>query len=200
MTIHVLIGLKPLAKAKQRLIPALSPTHRKVLMLRMLEVVVTAARTADIGPVWLASSEPTAPLIAKRLNVACVSDGELPWNEGLVHALNCLPPPVSSVLYLAGDLPLLKADDLLRFVAESPLSGVGVARARDGGSNALLVRPSGAMPPMFGEPQSSTAHELAALRRGLAVSVVDLERVALDVDTIADARDAGLLPGSDVTA
>jgi 2-phospho-L-lactate guanylyltransferase len=162
-------------------------------MLGMLEAVVTAVHDARLGPVALATSEPTAAALAAQLGVAVLSDGDLPWNDGLLHALSLLIPPPGAVLYLAGDLPLVTAAELRQFVATAPARGVGVARARDAGTNALLVTPSDALRPAFGAPRSSEVHEAAARTAGLPCRVVDIPGLALDVDTIDDARDAGLV-------
>jgi 2-phospho-L-lactate guanylyltransferase len=194
MSIQILIGLKQLSLAKQRLMPQLSLAERRTMMLSMLTTVTAAARASELGPVALATSEPDAPSLAVALKVDVVSDGGLPWNDGLVHALNRVDGSPSAVLYLAGDLPLVRARDLLAFVDAAPPSGVGVARARDSGSNALLVRPPRAFTPMFGSPRSSEVHLASAVALGLECRVVDIPGLALDVDTIDDARDAGLLP------
>jgi 2-phospho-L-lactate guanylyltransferase (CobY/MobA/RfbA family) len=46
---------------------------------------------------------------------------------------------------------------------------------------------------MFGTPRSSEAHRDAAAALGLPTRIVDIAGLALDVDTVEDARDAGLL-------
>jgi 2-phospho-L-lactate/phosphoenolpyruvate guanylyltransferase len=194
VTIQTIIGLKRLDIAKERLMPRLSPTVRRRLMLSMLETVVAAARDADLGAVALATSEPTAAALADKLHVAILSDGDLPWNNGLVLALSSLLPQPASVLYLAGDLPLLTAAELHEFVAAAPTPGVCIARARDAGTNALLVTPSHALRPAFGAPRSSEVHEAAARAVHLPFRVVDIPGLALDVDTLDDARDAGMHP------
>jgi 2-phospho-L-lactate guanylyltransferase len=193
VAIQTIIGLKRLDNAKQRLMPHLSPTGRRRLMLGMLRAVVAAAHDANLGPVALATSEPTAGALAVELRVAILPDGDLPWNDGLVHALSSLVPPPPRVLYLAGDVPLVTAAELREFVAAAPARGVCIARARDAGTNALLVTPSGALRPAFGASRSSEVHAALARAAKLPCRVVDIPGLALDVDTLDDARDAGLL-------
>ncbi len=193
MATQTLIGLKRLTEAKQRLMPEVSPVERRQLVLTMLTTVVGAARDAGLGPVALATSEPTAPALGHQLGVVVISDAGLPWNEGLVHALNSINPRPAAVMYLAGDLPLVTAAELCRFAAAAPSRGVCVARARDGGTNALLVAPSHSFSPSFGQPQSSAVHEQAARALGLVCEIVDIPGLALDVDTVVDAWDAGLI-------
>jgi 2-phospho-L-lactate guanylyltransferase len=195
VSIQILIGLKRLSLAKQRLMPQLSLAQRRDMMIGMLTTAAAAARASQLGPVALATSEPDAPSLADALHVDLVSDGGLPWNEGLVHALHRLGGHPAAVLYLAGDLPLVQPQDLLAFIAAAPSPGVGVARARDRGTNALLVSPPRVFAPMFGRPRSSAVHHDAAAALGLACRVIDIAGLALDVDTIEDARDAGLVAG-----
>ncbi len=194
VSVQILIGLKPLSSAKQRLMPHLSPAERRALVRTMLTTVMTAARASQLGPVALATSEPEAPALVSTSGVAVVSDGGLPWNDGLVHARDQVIDGSASVLYLAGDLPLLRAADLIAFIQAAPACGVAVARARDLGTNALMVTPARALSPMFGQPRSSEVHHAAATHAGLPCRVIDIAGLALDVDTIEDAWDAGILP------
>ena len=87
-----------------------------------------------------------------------MSDGDLPWNEGLAHAIAQLRPRPDAVVILAGDLPLVRPDDIDALVRVIPARGVVVARARDGGSNGLGLRPPDALVPSFGALASAALH------------------------------------------
>lgn len=193
MSVAILIGLKHLDSAKTRLGPDLSGEQRRQLMRRMLEAVAAAALKADVGPVFLATSEPDGQAIAADLGVGLADDGGLPWNEGLVHALETLERPPRRVLYLAGDLPTVSADEIAALVAAAPHPGVAIARAHDGGTNALLVSPSTAIAPTFGVAGSAVEHRRRATAACLTAVTVDLPGLALDVDTADDAARAGVL-------
>jgi 2-phospho-L-lactate/phosphoenolpyruvate guanylyltransferase len=193
VAIQTIIGLKRLAFAKERLGPDLAAPERRRLMVSMLEAVVAATLAADLGPVALATSEPTAPALASTLRVSVLSDGDLPWNDGLVHALALVVPRPGRVLFLAGDIPLLTPAELRDFADAAPAAGVAIARARDAGTNALLITPPGALRPSFGSPRSSEVHAALARAANLPYRVIDIPGLALDVDTIGDARDAALL-------
>ena len=73
-----------------------------------------------------------------------------------------------------------------------PARGIAIARAHDGGTNALGLRPAAAIVPSFGVDQSARAHAALAEAAGLEVAVVDLPGLALDVDTPDDAARAQL--------
>ena len=194
MGIQILIPLKRLATVKQRLAPAATAAERERLMLSMLEHVAGAALTSGEGPVSLASSEPRAGALAASLGVGLVTDGGLPWNEGLVHARELVGADalVGGVLFLAGDLPLLEPGDVSDLVAAAPARGVAIGRAHDGGTNALVVRPADALDPSFGAPQSAAVHSRLAAAAGLEAVIVDRPGLALDVDTPDDVVRAGL--------
>ena len=65
---------------------------------------------------------------------------------------------------------------------------VGVARARDGGTNALLVRPATGIAPLFGHQPSAARHAGRAADSGLVARIVDINGLSLDVDTVEDLR------------
>jgi 2-phospho-L-lactate guanylyltransferase len=178
----VLIPLKRLDAAKTRLAPALTERERGRLMAGMLAGVARAA----VGAGALASSDPSAPDLARRLGVECVSDGGLPWNEGLVHARSLLDRPAAAVLYLAGDLPLVDAADVAALVDAGAERTAVIGRAHDGGTNALWVCPAGALVPAFGAAGSAAVHAARAREHGLEAIVVDRPGIARDVDTPAD--------------
>jgi 2-phospho-L-lactate guanylyltransferase (CobY/MobA/RfbA family) len=93
-------------------------------------------------------------------------------------------------MYLSGDLPLVTASDIAGFAAAAPSPGVAIARARDGGTNALLVRPAEALTPMFGQQPSASGHARRAEALGLRAVILDITGLALDVDTVVDLRAA----------
>jgi 2-phospho-L-lactate guanylyltransferase len=186
METDVLIPLKRLDAAKTRLAPALTNAERGRLMAGMLTRVARAAVRAGAGRVALASSDPAASGLARRLGVECVSDGGLPWNEGLVHARSLLHRPAAAVLYLAGDLPLVDAADVAALVEAGGEATAVIGRAHDGGTNALWVCPAAALMPAFGAAGSAAVHAALARRHGLEAVVVDRPGLARDVDTPAD--------------
>lgn len=197
MELAILIPVKRLDEAKSRLAGVLDEEHRRALMRELIDRVAGAAREAACGRIWLATSDPAGPALAAELGVDIVSDGGLAWNQGLEHARRQLDPTPDRVLYLAGDLPLLTAAEVRELASAGPSRGIVIGRARDGGTNALLVSPADALMPQFGEHGSAAVHRYAALAAGLRVVVLDLPGVAHDIDTPQDIVDAGLpLPGA----
>jgi 2-phospho-L-lactate/phosphoenolpyruvate guanylyltransferase len=177
---HVLVPVKRLEGAKSRLADVLSPDERTRLVLEMLAVVLGAVQNAAVGPVTVVSSEPLEIDGLPRFD-----DRGLPWNDALAAAVReVVTEP--SVAVVAGDLPRLRAEEVRGLVAAMPERGLAVARAKDGGTNAVAMRPPGIVATHFGEPASAAVHMDAGTRAGVEAVLLDLEGLAFDVDTAED--------------
>ena len=152
-------------------------------MLALLEQVLDAAAAArSVTAIAVATSE----AVVLPAGVARLSDGGLLWNEGLVHALAQVAPAPDGVLFLAADLPTVLPADIDALIAACPPRGVAIARARDGGTNGLVLRPPAVIVPSFGSPASAAVHAALAGQAGARAVVVDRPRLALDLDTPDD--------------
>jgi 2-phospho-L-lactate guanylyltransferase len=192
--------MKPLADAKARLGPALSPEERRALSLAMLSDVVAAAR--DVARVWVLQSDPDAADVATAAG-AEARDDPAPGaglNASLTAATTqAVAEGATGLLVVSADLPAAVAEDLAR-VAAGP--GVAVAPDSSGtGTNALWRSPSDVVGVAFG-PLSRAAHESAAREAGASFRALDLPRLAADVDTaegLAAAWALGLGPATRTT-
>jgi 2-phospho-L-lactate guanylyltransferase len=171
---HVLVPLKALDRAKSRLADTLTSEERGELMRSLLERVVSAVREAGVERVTVVTAE--------RLGDYEVwNDRGLPWNDALaVAAAELVAAPV--VAFVSADLPLLRAEEVEELVEATPERGIAIARALDGGTNAISMRPPGLVRTHFGERRSAAVH--AAL--GVDNVVLDLPGLAFDVDTPED--------------
>jgi 2-phospho-L-lactate/phosphoenolpyruvate guanylyltransferase len=177
---HLLIPLKRLDDAKSRLSGVLTADERSALMLELLEGVLAAAEEADLGPITIVTGETAVPDGFGRFD-----DRGLAWNDALAAAMQeAVSEPIATVV--SADLPRVTAEDIQALVAATPDRGMAIARALDGGTNAVSMRPPGAVVTHFGEPQSSAVHAQATAAAGLAARIVDLPGLAFDVDTPAD--------------
>lgn len=191
---HILVPLKRLAEAKTRLAPVLSAEERAALMLDLLHVVLAAAEEADVGPITLVSAEPVAPE-----GVARFDDRGLAWNDALAAAMReVVSEPVAAVV--SADLPRVAAEDIRALVAATPERGLAIARALDGGTNAVSMRPPAVSMTHFGTPQSAVVHAQATAADGLAARIVDLPGLAFDIDTPADLAELHAVARSSVAA
>ncbi len=174
MDAHVLVPLKPLDRAKTRLAGALAPEERAGLMRMLLERVVGVVQEAGIERITVVTAESLD-------GYEVWHDRGLAWNEALATATaEIVTAPVAAII--SADLPLLRPDEVEELLAATPARGIAIARALDGGTNAVSMRPPGIVTTHFGEPASASVHA------GLGVDhvFVDLPGLAFDVDTPAD--------------
>ncbi len=179
MAAHVLIPVKRLDGAKSRLAESLDQDERADLVREMLAHVLKVVKDADVGPVTIVSAEPL-----ELDGVPRFDDRGLPWNEALTAGMADVTEPVVAIV--AADLPLLAFEDVRALVMATPECGLAIARATDGGTNAVSMRPPGSVTTHFGEPGSAAVHERAAWTAGADAHVLDCPGLAFDVDTPED--------------
>ena len=136
----------------------------------MLEDVLAAAKS--VGRTWVVSPDPVE-------GADWIRDPGGGQGAAVEAALREIGP--GPVLVVNADLPSLTADDLRALNRAIPESGVALAPARDGTTNALGLSDATLFAPLYG-PGS------AARFRAHAERAVDVVRPGLrdDVDTPAD--------------
>lgn len=181
----VLIPVNRLDRAKGRLATYLAPDQRRELFLATLRTVLDAVAGAGCDAVLLT---PDREVVRAFPGVRIVKEEPAlsGLNAQLEFALSRVPPPPAGILILHADLPLVTPAALKRLVAASPEApSATIVRSRDGGTNAMLLRPPGRFALAYG-PNSGTLHEHAATAAGVAVRVLDEPALQLDLDTPAD--------------
>jgi 2-phospho-L-lactate guanylyltransferase len=174
----ILIPVKRLDEAKQRLADHLSPENRRRLGLAMLADVL---RATDKWPArWIVTSDPDAEAVGLGFGCRLLQDGGLGLNEALKEALAvATAEDVETLLILPSDVPLVTTEDLKALLATD--AAVVIAPSQSGGTNALLLRPPDAIEPSFG-PNSASLHATAAARKGLHALMLRAPSLALDID------------------
>jgi len=186
MSIDALVPLKRLDYAKTRLASVLDPPTRMRVMRALLDHTLAQVKAApSIRTVTLVSSALDAPSIADEHGVALFDDRGAPWNDALAAAI-AAAVTADGVVIVSADVPLLTTGDIESFFAALPEGGAAIARATDAGTNAVAMRPSGAMPTCFGARGSAALHVELAEAAGLVSVIVDIEGLAHDLDTAAD--------------
>jgi 2-phospho-L-lactate guanylyltransferase len=184
--------MKDLTSAKVRLADRLSPVERSELALAMFtDVINTCRESALFDVIGVVSSDSDIFWHARELGAKPIAEPATlrGLNDGLRFGQRYLARrvAVSELLILPADIPLVRAEDLRAVIdalAESDRA-VALARANDGGTNALAIRPPEAIDMHFGE-QSADAHMAAARTAGITPVELDLEHLRFDVDSPAD--------------
>jgi 2-phospho-L-lactate guanylyltransferase len=182
--------VKRFAEAKQRLAAGMDDERREAVVAAMLDDVLAAVRQArSIERTILVSDEPTAVERAAAAGAEVVPDPGTGGHSGAALAGITRAEQLGArcVVLLPGDCPLLEPRELDRLLTGVPASYVAIVPDRHGtGTNALVLAPPGAIQPAFGEG-SRGRHVAAARAAGIPFAVEELDSLALDLDTPADA-------------
>lgn len=170
--------------AKTRLGDALDAADRSALAVAMLTDVLRAASRAGLAGTIAVLDPPVAPVD----DATVVADPGGGLDAAVTSGVRAaVAGGARTAVVLAGDLPLLEAHDIsaLLAAARGPRAVV-VATDRHGtGTNALVLRPPEVISPSFG-PDSHARHLAAATAAGVPARSIELDRVALDIDTPED--------------
>lgn len=185
----ILVPVKNLENAKERLSPVLSRAERRALAEAMLQDVLAALAAVNHHTrVGVVSSDPLAVALAERYGFTLIPDpANLGESDAIAHATeHCIARGEDSTLVIPGDIPLVQAEDIEQVLAAAPAQGSVLVPGWDGrGSNAVLRRPAGLFPLRFGN-DSFQPHLRAAQATGMPCVVLRLPRLGLDVDNSAD--------------
>jgi 2-phospho-L-lactate/phosphoenolpyruvate guanylyltransferase len=196
----ILLPVKNLVKAKQRLESALDQSTRTELAQLMLSDVVAAIAAFAGDEVALATSDPFATELAGRFGFEVIRDeSNISETDAIEMATRtCEARGVQSTLVIPADIPLIEAAELRAIYQASPDAGSVLVPSTDKrGTNAVLRRPASLFPLRFGN-DSFTPHLSAAIATNKSCVVLSLPGVGLDIDTPEDlhelARAAGDKP------
>ncbi|MGE5206871.1 MAG: 2-phospho-L-lactate guanylyltransferase [Chlamydiota bacterium] len=185
----ILVPVKNLENAKERLSSVLSPSERRALAEAMLQDVLEALAAVNHHTrVGVVTSDPVATALAQRYGFALIPDpANLGESDAIAHATkHCLANGEDSTLVIPGDIPLIQPEDIEQVLAAAPAEGSVLVPGWDGrGSNAVLRRPADLFPLRFGN-DSFPPHLRAAQATGKPCLVLQLPRIGLDVDNPAD--------------
>jgi 2-phospho-L-lactate guanylyltransferase len=185
----ILVPVKNLANAKQRLSSVLGPEARQELAQAMCaDVLETLAHWQRRPPVTVVTSDPFAGDLAARFDFDVMPDDLNPGETGAIEMATvlCRDQGVDHTLVIPADIPLMEAFELDRIVEAAPQAGaVLVPDAAGRGTNAAFRSPADLFPLRFGN-DSFLPHRAAAKATGLPCVVLELPSIALDVDRPED--------------
>lgn len=194
----ILVPVKNLSDAKQRLSPILTPEERFALAQAMCEDVLQAlARWQKRFPVAVVTSDPFARDLAARFQFEVISDDH---NAGETNAIE-MATAVSrnrgalSTLVVPADIPLIESGELQKIADSAPPGGaLLVPDAARRGTNAAWRSPGDLFPLRFGN-DSFLPHLAAARATSLPCTVLELPGIARDVDRPEDLRELAAASG-----
>lgn len=188
----LLLPIKDLKHAKQRLAEFLAPEERLGLAQAMLADTLRAVRgvrlagkifvATNYGPAIRTADENGWEVLREERQVS--ESASVDWASRI-----CAQKNVTGLLRLPLDLPLVQAVDLDELLAvECAAPAVVMVPSRDGtGTNAILRMPPALFPSHFGEG-SFAKHRAEAEAAGARVIIRRNARLEMDVDDEADLR------------
>ena len=187
---YILIPVKDLTRAKQRLSPLLTQAERTELAWEMLQnTFAAAAQTRTADRVAVVTLYRPAIELAEKYGMEIMLEREQISESASVDfgSREAARRGAEAVLRLPIDLPLLTAEDIEQVLAcDSPAPSAVLVPSREGtGTNALLRRPPTLFPSHFG-PNSLAKHLAEAENSKAQCRVLELPRIALDIDDPAD--------------
>jgi 2-phospho-L-lactate guanylyltransferase len=184
----ILVPVKNLANAKQRLAQVMEQSGRTELAHAMLEDVLQALADSAADEVSLVTSDPFAVKLADHHRFAVIPDeSNLSETAAIEMATRvCESRGIHGTLVVPADIPLIEAEDIRSIYQSAPARGaVLVPSADQRGTNAVLRRPAALFPLRFGN-DSFMPHLVAAIATHATCVVLSLPRIALDIDTPED--------------
>jgi 2-phospho-L-lactate guanylyltransferase len=184
---RVLVPIKHAASAKTRLRAATREQAEHAELVRAIQLdtldAVLALRTHPLlGGLFVVTGQPAAALPAE---IEILPDAGGGLNAALAAAAAELARryPGDGVAAMVGDLPALRAADLLAGLRQAPVAGRGFVRDLDGSGTTLLTAgPGSQLAPLFG-PNSAHRHLTSGARELDAAA-----SLRCDVDSAADLR------------
>jgi len=190
---YILIPVKDLTGAKQRLSGMMSQEERTRFAWSMLESTFEAAASVrKVDHVAIVTLYPPAIELGRQFGFEII-------HEKLQKSESCSVDFGSKVLANNGadavlrlpiDLPLMTSADIETILDQDPAEPcVVLVPSRDGtGTNAILRRPPGLFPSHFG-PGSLGKHVAEARAVGAICKILELPRIALDIDEPEDIKE-----------
>jgi len=188
----VLIPVKDLACAKQRLAHILAQKDRTALAAAMMaDVFAAVAAVRGLDAVFVVSNHGPALEQARSLGWKVIPELQQVSESDSVDRASqaCAAQGVDLLLRLPIDIPLLLASDVEEILAAArPAPACVLVASRVGtGTNALLRTPPGLFRSHFG-PDSLRKHLAEAAAKGAQTLVLRNARIELDVDDENDLR------------
>jgi 2-phospho-L-lactate guanylyltransferase len=194
----ILIPVKNLSAAKQRLAAVLDQPSRTELAQAMLHDVVAALAGWPRRPACaLVTSDGFAIELARQYDFEVIPDPANPGETGAIEMATqiCMARGIESTLVIPADIPLIQAREVEQILAQAPKEGSVLAPAADGrGTNAAFRRPANLFPLRFGN-DSFKPHLAAAQATGRPCVVLQLPDIAVDVDNPEDLQQLLAHPG-----
>jgi len=190
----ILVPVKNLANAKQRLAPVLEQSVRTELAQAMLRDVLEALLGYEVS---LVTSDPLAVELASEHGFTVICDeANISETDAIAMATQfCESRGMRTTLVIPADIPLIDATEIQATYDSAPVRGSVLVPSHDKrGTNAVLRCPAALFPLRFGN-DSFMPHLTAAIATNTSCVVLSQPGIGLDIDTPDDLEQLALSPG-----
>lgn len=190
MKLWMVTPVKPFGQGKSRLAAQLTAAERAALNRHLLGHVLAAGAAAGVlAGRLVVSREAEALAVAQAHGAETLDEGRPDLNGALEEATTrVMALGGDAMLILPSDLPRVTADEIRQLARLGETRPMVISPSRDGGTNALFLRPPDALQPAFG-PESFARHSGLADDAGVAWAVLRSPGLAFDVDWPDDLAD-----------
>ncbi|MEX3007691.1 2-phospho-L-lactate guanylyltransferase [Hoeflea sp. TYP-13] len=197
----IIIPIKNLTLAKQRLSGVLTPSERSGLVLAMLEDLLATVSALDHSGALVVASNDAVFDIARKYGAQTVRETQAKgYNEAVILGLAEVSSERNAAI-LPGDIPLATSTEIAALIAPADKSAktIRLVAARDQeGTNGLFLSAKGHIRPAFG-PNSFAGYKYASQTCGIQPEILDAPGMALDIDTPADLHDLAMCTAAGAT-
>jgi 2-phospho-L-lactate guanylyltransferase len=189
----VIVPVKDLSKAKERLSSLLPQHERTALAYAMLEDVLSALKGSLLADrKFIVTLDAKAIEIASDMGIEIIKETAQNGESASVDYASqiCKDMGATSVLVIPGDAPLITSDDI-DFILEKEKDAPSIifVPARDElGTNAILRKPPDVITSMFGH-DSFRKHMNEADKNNIPYDSYDNPRIGLDIDSPEDLKE-----------
>jgi 2-phospho-L-lactate/phosphoenolpyruvate guanylyltransferase len=193
MKVTALLPVKGFRNAKQRLSLLLSAAEREMVAEAMFrDVLEQVVRARGLAGTYVVTGDDRVADIALSLGAKIVRE---PAENGETAAVDFARNRLKeagheAVLIIPGDMPLVRAEDIERVLAQVPEGAAApfalLVPSHDRmGTNALLLSPPDIIELRFGY-DSFSYHMKQVSAQGLPIRFIENDRIALDIDEPKD--------------
>jgi 2-phospho-L-lactate guanylyltransferase len=182
-----ILPVKRLDHAKQRLSSDFDTAQRTAIARSLFEDALELCVSSDFLTWWVVSDDPEVLAAATERGLSTLEDAGTGMNDAVMLAVKTVVDAgATSLTVVPADIPLAFSGDLVDLLDTGATSDVVVVPSgRGGGTNALYLSPPDIVPPQFGDA-SLKAHLKVAEQQRVRCTILNLPRMALDIDTIED--------------
>jgi len=189
----VIVPVKDLSKAKERLSSLLPQHERTALAYAMLEDVLSALKESKLADrKFIVTLDAKAIKMASAMGIEIIEETEQNGESASVDYASqiSIDMGATSMLVIPGDAPLITSDDIdFILEREKDTPSIIFVPARDElGTNAILRNPPDAIPSMFGH-DSYRKHMNEADKNNIPYDSYDNHRIGLDIDSPEDLKE-----------